>query len=208
PPLCFRSLDSPSMTTISSHSGTSSDTAVFTPACPATSRSNASTEVTPGHVTVRPGSRPGGPRRRIPPVRQSGHRLDDGKVGGQPGNVEKFVPEQPAQFTVLAGLRYALGDVGQPHPKHVAAAHGPVTADPLAEPYDHAQLLTALADQRLLLALPRLHLASGELPAAGQLRRVGALRGQQPPRLDDRGAHDDPIHGRHPLSPSRLSLSQ
>ncbi|GAA3111190.1 hypothetical protein GCM10020001_032200 [Nonomuraea salmonea] len=47
-------------------------------------------------------------------------------------------------------------------------------------------LLPALADERRLIALPRIHLAAGELPPTGERGGLGALGGQHAPA----GGHD------------------
>src|SRR2546421_11827638 len=59
----------------------------------------------------------------------------------------------------------------------------------------YAQLLDALPDQRLDLGLPRLDLATGKLPSAGDFGRIGARTRQYKAILDNCGTHDDPLYG-------------
>jgi hypothetical protein len=93
---------------------------------------------------------------------------------------------------VLLRVRLAAFEVGVVDPQEEpAAAGGEVADDALADPDLDAELLAALAAQRLCLGLTGFELAAGELPQAGQLGRVGAGGGQDRAAGADRGGDDD-----------------
>src|SRR4051812_25097208 len=83
----------------------------------------------------------------------------------------EFAGGEPAQLQVLQGLRLVtVQETGHIYPEDgTAVGHPHVAAEPGADLHPDAQLLGALADQRVGLGLPRLDLAAGELPAPGHL---------------------------------------
>src|SRR5665647_2244993 len=97
---------------------------------------------------------------------------------------------------ILQGARLANGDPGQPHLHDVAIAQGTGSgqgAFHLGAQLDlDPELLTDLAQQRVLRPLPRLDLSARQLPPAGELCRLGPATTEQggwPGEIvDDRGA--------------------
>ena len=72
--------------------------------------------------------------------------------------------------------------LGEVRPAARSPAPIVVRAEQLADRDLDAQLLAALADQRVIFGLARLDLATGELPLARQLRRSAAARSRAPAR--------------------------
>src|SRR6476620_4049130 len=150
----------------------------------------------------------------------SAHQRDegvhDGQVRGQPGHGIQLVGGQdPQRVVVLQGLGLPGGDDGQPDGHGVALAQRPrplqrALDDPAEADLD-PELLGDLAVQRLDGVLPRLDLAAGELPAAGELGGLGAPGGEQgggPVQVVDDGGSDDErarwvgSHDGHTVCPS------
>src|SRR5207245_2530982 len=98
---------------------------------------------------------------------------------------------------VLQPLRpRAVDELGQVHLEYGAPVRERyVRAHPGAHLDRDPELLDALADERLRLGLPRLHLPAGELPTPRDLGRVGTRTGENATILDNRRADDDPLYG-------------
>ena len=69
--------------------------------------------------------------------------------------------------------------------------HRHVDTDPLANGDLDAELFLALPHESVEFVLPRLHLATGELPFPGHLGRLRTLTAEHPAVGDNRGADDD-----------------
>ncbi len=127
-------------------------------------------------------------------------RLHEADLAGQPVDVAELLRCQPAHRVVLGRHRLALDQ-----PADVRAQQPPLgdrdrVGQLLADLDGAAQLLGHLSRQRLLGRLPRLHLAAGQLPPAGEPFRRHPARGQQSPVPDDGGPHDG-AHPRHRSAP-------
>src|SRR5919202_1413130 len=136
-------------------------------------------------------------RVRVRRDRQQG--ADDRDVGRQPVDVQPLTrAEQPQLVVVLDGCGGAADDPDPPHPHPVRRGHRPAVAARPGHLVAHldldAQLLGELAVERLERRLPRLDLAAGQLPAAGEGRRFGAPGGEQrarPLEVVEHGRPDD-----------------
>src|SRR6478752_5438038 len=127
--------------------------------------------------------------------------LDDGQVGGEPPDGTEVAPVEPAQLVVvLEGLGRALDDLGEPHQHLVPIAQRPRgarlrTGHVRAEAHADAELLEQLAVQGRQRGLALVDLAAGQLPAAGERRRLRAAGRQQSGRslqvVDDGGPDDE-----------------
>src|SRR5205807_10153492 len=104
---------------------------------------------------------------------------------------------EPAQLGMLEPLRARAvderGEVDLQDRPTVRQRY--VVADAYADLDLDPELLDALPDQRLDLGLPRLHLAAGKLPPAGDFRRISPGTGEYPAIFDNCRANDDPLYG-------------
>jgi len=99
---------------------------------------------------------------------------------------------QPAHRRVLEGLRHVtLQQLDREDTQHrPAVREGHIGTDPVAHSDPHAELLEALAGERLGVGFTGLDLAARELPAPGHLGRRGTL-GCQHPAIDDDDCGDN-----------------
>ena len=102
---------------------------------------------------------------------------------------------------MLDRLRLARDDSPEPHPQDAVLADRPVATDPRSEHDLDAEFLAAFAHQRCFVGLARVDLSPGQLPESGESGRLGALRGEQPIAVDDRGS-DDNLHPRSTVAQS------
>ena len=103
---------------------------------------------------------------------------EERQVGREPGDLVELLGTQPAQRVVLVRDRLTSGELGDGDPQGVPRLHVLGARQHPGHPDLAAELLPDLAHHRVLRLLPRLDLASGELPLSRRLRRVGATRSQ------------------------------
>lgn len=148
-----------------------------------------------GRAAGRPAEQPGGLVRRhgatIRGLEFVQECLDDGKIGGDPGqrqHLRAVTEPDPAQLVVIlqgTGLSFDKFRTPDPHrgPRVERPASGGSRLQFRAEPDPDAQFFQQFPVQRRFGRLTGLHLAAGELPHAGKLRRGRAAGHEEPPRF-------------------------
>ncbi len=136
----------------------------------------------------------------VEPVGRGCRRVD---VGPEPGDVGEPAGLEPPDLVVgNAGSRFASLDPAAHDAQDRPVVERPVAVERARDRRDDldvdAELLAQLAHERRRGILARLHLAAGELPAAGERRRPRPAGGEQPAaRLDRPGDDDAPSIGSH-----------
>lgn len=155
-------------------------------------------------------ARPPGTRRS----QERAQRRDERQVHRDPRHVEQLVRPQPPVLVVVDQRGLALGQRADVHPQHGRLPDQQVAAEPRPDRRLDLQLLAQLAPQRLLVALARLDLATGELPQPGQPWRLGPAGREHAAVAHERRTDDpDPVHGgetrpvRTPLTADELAAA-
>jgi 4a-hydroxytetrahydrobiopterin dehydratase len=117
----------------------------------------------------------------------------------EPVEIVELVRRDPTQLGMLDCGQLTGSDACGPHPQDPVCTDRQVVAESVDQLHRDAELLAALADERVPVGLTGVDLAPRQLPEAGQRRWLTALRDQHLAGAIDQRSPDDNLlgHGGH-----------